>query len=227
MFLKNKEGIENKFWRAVCILTILVIVISAVSLTFIDDILSFIKDISGTAATILTAYIAVILFQDWRDIKKAEILSQHSTEVFPMLNDLASSLFFLKNSLGCTIGQFYKLKEYESEKGKSEEFRAKISDMITSTSISEFVESSEKIKYKLFFISQSLDTNMQKKIDNFKSILDEFMWLSEENRDLFLDLSEIKNQEDRIENLYTQLRVLAKEIFADKLVRYSTFNDLD
>ena len=32
---------------------------------------------------------------------------------------------------------------------------------------------------------------------------------------------------DRIENLYTQLRVLAKEIFADKLVRYSTFNDLD
>ncbi len=47
------------------------------------------------------------------------------------------------------------------------------------------------------------------------------------NRDLFLDLSEIKNQEDRIENLYTQLRVLAKEIFADKLVRYSTFNDLD
>ncbi|QEA26975.1 hypothetical protein FR838_20335 (plasmid) [Acinetobacter pittii] len=53
MFLKNKEGIENKFWRAVCILTILVIVISAVSLPFIDDILSFIKDISGTAATIL------------------------------------------------------------------------------------------------------------------------------------------------------------------------------
>ncbi len=38
MFLKNKEGIENKFWRAVCILTILVIVISAVSLPFIDDI---------------------------------------------------------------------------------------------------------------------------------------------------------------------------------------------
>ncbi|WP_228683070.1 hypothetical protein [Acinetobacter nosocomialis] len=102
MFLKNKEGIENKFWRAVCILTILVIVISAVSLPFIDDILSFIKDISGTAATILTAYIAVILFQDWRDIKKAEILSQHSTEVFPMLNDLASSLFSEK-----FIGMYY------------------------------------------------------------------------------------------------------------------------
>lgn len=227
MFLKNKEDIENKFWRAVCILTILVIVISAVSLPFIDDILSFIKDISGTAATILTAYIAVILFQDWRDIKKTEILSQHSTEVFPILNDLASSLFFLKNSLGCTIGQFYKLKEYENENGKSEEFRAKISDMITNISISEFVESSEKIKYKLFFISQSLDANMQKKINDFINILDDFSLLSLENRDLFLDLSEIKNQEDRIENLYTQLRVLVKEIFADKLVRYSTFNDLD
>ena len=32
-----QEDIENKFWRAVCILTILVIVISAVSLPFIDD----------------------------------------------------------------------------------------------------------------------------------------------------------------------------------------------
>lgn len=150
MFLKNKEDIENKFWRAVCILTILVIVISAVFLPFTDDIISFIKDISSTATTILTAYIAVLLFQDWRDIKKTEILSQHSTEVFPILNDLASSLFFLKNSLRCTIAQFYKLKEYESENGESKEFRAKISDMITNTSISEFVESSEKIRFKLF-----------------------------------------------------------------------------
>lgn len=120
MFLKNKENIENKFWLAVCLLTILVIVISAISLPFTDDTLSFIKDVSGTAATILTAYTAVILFQDWRDIKKTEILSQHSTEVFPILNDLASSLFFLKNSLVCTIDQFYKLKEYERENGKSE-----------------------------------------------------------------------------------------------------------
>lgn len=70
MFLKNKENIENKFWLAVCLLTILVIVISAISLPFTDDTLSFIKDVSGTAATILTAYTAVILFQDWRDIKK-------------------------------------------------------------------------------------------------------------------------------------------------------------
>ncbi|ENX18572.1 hypothetical protein RFX60_00675 [Acinetobacter sp. 11520] len=115
MFLKNKENIENKFWLAVCLLTILVIVISAISLPFTDDTLSFIKDVSGTAATILTAYTAVILFQDWRDIKKTEILSQHSNEVFPILNDLASSLFFLKNSLVCTIDQFYKLKEYERE----------------------------------------------------------------------------------------------------------------
>ena len=68
---------------------------------------------------------------------------------------------------------------------------------------------------------------MQKKINDFINILDDFSFLSLENRDLFLDLSEIKNQEDKIENLYTQLRVLAKEIFADKLVRYSTFNDLD
>ncbi|MFA2899197.1 hypothetical protein KWF25_18755 [Acinetobacter pittii] len=227
MFLKNKENIENKFWLAVCLLMILVIVISAISRPFTDDIQSFIKDVSSTAATILTAYVAVILFQDWRDIKKTEILSQHSTEVFPILNDLASSLFFLKNSLGCTIGQFYKLKEYESENGTSEEFRAKISDMITHTNISDFVESSEKIKDKLFFISQSVDTNMQKKIDDFKSILDEFVWLPEENRDLFLDLSRITNQKDRIENLYIQLIVLAKEIFADKLVRYSTFNDIN
>ena len=227
MLLKNKEDIENKFWRAVCILTILVIVISAVSLSFTDDILGFIKDISGTATTILTAYIAVLLFQDWRDIKKTEILSQHSTEVFPMLDDLASSLFFLKNSLGCIIFQFHKLKEYENENGESTELRLKISDMITNTSISDFVESSEKIKFKLFFISQSLDTDMQKKINDFINILDDFSFLSLETRDLFLDLSEIKNQEDRIENLYKQLRVLAKEIFADKLVRYSTFNDLD
>ena len=99
--------------------------------------------------------------------------------------------------------------------------------MITHTNISDFVESSEKIKYKLFFISQSLDTNMQKKIDNFKSILDEFVWLPEENRDLFLDLSRITNQQDRIEKLYIQLIVLTKEIFADKLVRYSTFNDIN
>ncbi|HAV4466924.1 TPA: hypothetical protein JIR14_18470 [Acinetobacter baumannii] len=227
MFLKNKENIENKFWLAVCLLTFLVIVISAISLPFTDDTLSFIKDVSGTAATILTAYTAVILFQDWRDIKKTEILSQHSTEVFPILNDLASSLFFLKNSLVCTIDQFYKLKEYERENGKSEKFREKISDMITHTNISDFVESSEKIKYKLFFISQSVDTNMQKKIDNFKSILDEFVWLPEENRDLFLDLSKITNQQDRIEKLYIQLIVLTKEIFADKLVRYSTFNDIN
>lgn len=68
---------------------------------------------------------------------------------------------------------------------------------------------------------------MQKKINYFINILDDFSSLSLETRDLFLDLSEIKNQEDRIENLYTQLRVLAKEIFIDKLVRYSTFNDLD
>ena len=45
MFLKNKENIENKFWLAVCLLTILVIVISAISLPFTDDTLSFIKDV--------------------------------------------------------------------------------------------------------------------------------------------------------------------------------------
>lgn len=226
MFLKNKENVENKFWRAVCTLTILVITLSAISLPFTDDILSFIKDASSTAATILTAYVAVILFQDWRDVKKTEILSQHSTEIFPILDDLASSLFFLKNSLGCTISQFYKLKEYENTNGKSEKIRLEISNMLTNISISEFVEASEKIKIKLFFISQSVDKDMQEKIKVFISILDKFKLLPFETRTLLANTSNIEEQEKKIESLYSQLINLSKKIFLDKLVRYSTFNDL-